>query len=393
MSILITNLSSLFTGSAWLGPFLDGSTYPSLATGLLPDNDLLFNTWFRQSLQSYGILILWLVLTLLFRGILNIIAGCILNTKAGKPWWFALIPLASNIMRCIVVAGRFWWIFLIPYVISFIPFTTLAGLRSLFFLACALFFRFCEARAYNAGPGITTLNMILPAIGRMVMAFSPAYIYQGPAAQFYVSKLFNIDTDNDPAYHPASAPGQNNWNNWNGWNNPANSNGPFTNTPYGAPNWNQANMGQPGMGQPGMGQAGAPGYQPPYPGMNQGQAYPNPGQAYPNPGQGYPNPGQAYPNPGQAYPNPGQGYPGPGPSSPGTNRFYNGPQGNTPPGPTGTYPSGSPQPAGSTTGATADPGRVENTKSTGNAGATENIESTGQTEHTENDAFFQDKPE
>lgn len=332
MNILITNLSSLFIGSARLGSFFDGSTYPILATELMPDKDLFFNTWFREGLQSYSIIILWLLLSFLVRLIPIIIASCILNAKAGRPWWFALIPIASNIMRCFVVAGRFWWIFLIPYVIGFIPLSTLAGLRSLFFLVCALFFRFCEARAYNAGPGITALNMILPAVGRMVMAFSPAYIYQGPAAQFYVEKLFNIDSDNDPAYHPASAPGQNNWNNWNGWNNPANSNGPFTNTPYGAPNWNQANMGQPGMGQagmgqpgmgqPGMGQAGAPGYQPPYPGMNQGQAYPNPGQGFPNPGQGYPNPGQAYPNPGQ-------GYPGPGPSSPGTNGSCAGPQGNT----------------------------------------------------------------
>lgn len=373
MSILITNLSSLFTGSAWLGPFWDESTYPILATGLMPNKDLLFNTWFREAFQSYSILILWIILGFLVRGILNIIAGCILNSKAGKPWWFALIPFASNIMRCIVVAGRFWWIFLIPYVIGFLPFSTLAGIRSLFFFACAIFFRFCEARAYNAGPGITTLNIILPAVGRMVMAFSPVYIYQGPAAQFYISKLFNIDTDNDASYYPASAPGQNNWNNWN---NPANPNSPFTNTPYGAPNWNQANMGQ----------AGAPGYQPPYPGMNQGQAYPNPGQSYPNPGQ-------VYPNPGQAYPNPGQGYPGPGPSSPGHNGFYSGPQGNTPPGPTGTYPSTSPQPAGSTVESAAAPGRVENRESTGKTGAAGNPESTGQTGHTENDVFFQDKPE
>lgn len=101
---------------------------------------------------------------LVFLLIFEVVVWGKLISKAGKPWWYVLIPFYGVYIQCKMVFGIGWLflIFLIPYV-NFI------------FL---LVFHFCSGNAFGKSTGFKVGLLLLPIVFLPIMAFDSSE-YQG----------------------------------------------------------------------------------------------------------------------------------------------------------------------------------------------------------------------
>ena len=107
-----------------------------------------------------GGLLFALVLALVAYGILVLIAGWKMYTKAGQPGWTSIIPLLNVLALLRIVQRPWWWIFLLM-----IPFVNVV-----FFVIIHL----ALARAFGKGVGMGLLLIFLTPIGYLVLGFGDA---------------------------------------------------------------------------------------------------------------------------------------------------------------------------------------------------------------------------